>query len=167
MPNIGRGLLEGEPGFENEKNLKLSVQELAYADTMNVFNMVRNEFNIDENRIFLTGHSMGGAGAYFFAAKHPEIWAAVAPIAGGGIDDRYAPGAKVKNLPFLVMQGEKDLIVRADGSRASVAKMKELGIKHTYIEVPGADHEVWIRHNPANVAKIFEFFNGLNRGTQQ
>lgn len=38
---------------------------------------------------------------------------------------------------------------------------------HTYIEVPGADHEVWIRHNPANVAKIFEFFNGLSKGTQQ
>lgn len=167
MPNVGRGLLEGEPGFENEKNLKLSVQELAHADTMNVFNMVRKEFNIDENRIFLTGHSMGGAGAYFYAAKHPEIWAAVAPIAGGGIDDRYAPAEKVKNLPFLVMQGEKDLIVRADASRASVAKMKELGIKHTYIEVAGADHEVWIRHNPANVAKIFEFFNGLSKASQQ
>jgi predicted peptidase len=111
-----------------------SVQELAYADTMNVFNMVRKEFNIDDNRIFLTGHSMGGAGAYFYAAKHPEIWAAAAPIAGGGIDDRYAPGEKVKNLPFLVMQGEKDLIVRAEASRASVAKMQELGIKHTYIE---------------------------------
>lgn len=167
MPSVGRGLLEGEPGFENEKNLKLSVQELAYADTMNVFNIVRKEFNIDDNRIFLTGHSMGGAGAYFYAAKHPEIWAAVAPIAGGGIDDRYAPGDKVKNLPFLVMQGEKDLIVRADASRASVAKMRELGIKHTYIEAPGADHEVWIRHNPANVAKIFEFFNGLSKGTRQ
>jgi hypothetical protein len=34
MPNVGRGLLEGEPGFENEKSLKLSVQELAYLDTI-------------------------------------------------------------------------------------------------------------------------------------
>jgi|GEM_PF-374965 len=165
MPGIGRGLIEGEPGFENEKNLKLSVQELAHADAMNVFNMARTEFNIDENRIYLTGHSMGGAGAYFFAAKHPEFWAGVAPIAGGGIDDRYAPGDKVKNLPFLVMQGEKDMIVSAEASRASVAKMKELGIKHTYIEVPGADHEVWIRHNAANMARIFEFFNGLVKAT--
>lgn len=164
MPNIGRGLVEGEPGFENEKNLKLTVQELAYADTMNVFNMVKKEFNIDESRIFLTGHSMGGAGAYFYAAKHPEIWAGVAPIAGGGIDDRYAPGEKVKNLPFLVLQGEKDMIVPATASRASVAKMKELGIKHTYVEVPGADHEVWIRHNAANWVKVFEFFNGLSKG---
>ena len=163
MPNIGRGLIAGEPGFENEKNLKLSVQELAYTDTMNVFNLVKQEFNVDESRIFLMGHSMGGAGAYFYAAKHPEIWAGVAPIAGGGIDDRYAPGERVKNLTFLVMQGEKDLIINAEASRASVAKMKELGIKHTYIEVSGADHEVWIRHNPANIAKLFEFFNGLSK----
>jgi len=41
--------------------------------------------------------------------------------------------------------------------------MKALGMKHTYIEVPGADHEVWIRHNAANIAKIFEFFNGLSK----
>lgn len=163
IPGIGRGLIEGEPGFENERNLKLTVPELAYADTMNVFNMVKKEFNIDENRIFLSGHSMGGWGTYFYAAKHPEIWAGVAPIAGGGIDDRFAPGDKVKNLPFLVMQGEKDMIVKPDVSRASVAKMKALGMKHTYIEVPGADHEVWIRHNAANIAKIFEFFNGLSK----
>ncbi len=167
MPSVGRGLIEGEPGFENEKSLKLSVQELAYADTMNVFNLVKKEFNIDEQRIFLMGHSMGSMGAYFYAAKHPEIWAGVAPIAGGGIDDRYAPGEKVKNLPFLVMQGEKDMIIRAESSRASVAKMKELGIKHTYIEVPGADHEVWIRHNAANMAKVFEFFNGLSKEGQK
>lgn len=163
MPTIGRGLIAGEPGFENEKNLKLNIQELAYADTMNVFNLVKKEFNIDDNRIFLTGHSMGGMGAYFYAAKHPEIWAGVAPIAGGGIDDRYAPGDKVKSLPFLVMQGEKDMIIKAESSRASVAKMKDLGIKHTYIEVPGADHELWIRHNPANWVKVFEFFNGLSK----
>jgi alpha-beta hydrolase superfamily lysophospholipase len=61
------------------------------------------------------------------------------------------------------MQGEKDMIVKPDVSRASVAKMKALGMKHTYIEVPGADHEVWIRHNAANIAKIFEFFNGLSK----
>ncbi len=65
------------------------------------------------------------------------------------------------------MQGEKDLIIRAESSRASVAKMKELGIKHTYIEVPGADHEVWIRHNAANMAKVFEFFNGLSKGARK
>jgi hypothetical protein len=45
--------------------------------------------------------------------------------------------------------------------------MKELGIKHTYIEVPGADREVWIRHNPSNIAKIFEFFNGLSKDRQK
>jgi hypothetical protein len=36
------------------------------------------------------------------------------------------------------------------------ALMEELGIRHTYIEAPGAAHELWIRHNPA------KFFNGLS-----
>lgn len=166
MPGIGKGLAEGEPGFENEKNLKLTPSELAYKDAMNVLEMARKEFNIDENRIFLTGHSMGGMGSYYMAARNPEIWAGVAPIAGGGINDRYAPGEKIKNLPFLVMHGEKDKIVSVDQSRNSTAKMKELGMKYKYLEIPGADHEIWIRHNARSWVPVFEFFNSLTKGKE-
>jgi predicted peptidase len=163
IPGRGRGLIVGEPGFEVEKDLKTSIAELSELDAMNVLQMVRKEFNIDDNRIFLMGHSMGGAGAYYLAARHPEIWAAVAAISGGGVSDAYAPGEQIKHLPFLVMQGEKDPIVPVKASRDSAAKMKELGMKYEYLEFPGSDHEGYIRHMPEHMLKVFEFFNGLKR----
>ena len=44
---------------------------------MNVLDIVRKEFNVDENRTYLFGHSMGGAGTYHLAVKYPEKWAAI------------------------------------------------------------------------------------------
>jgi S-formylglutathione hydrolase FrmB len=41
---------------------------------MHVLQLVRSEFTVDPDRIFLWGHSMGGAGTYHLAAKHPDIW---------------------------------------------------------------------------------------------
>jgi predicted peptidase len=48
---------------------------------MTVLEMIRKEFNVDERRIYLTGHSMGGAGTYYLGSQHGSIWAAIAPIA--------------------------------------------------------------------------------------
>jgi predicted peptidase len=57
------------------------VREASEKDVMTVLGMIRKEFNVDERRIYLMGHSMGGAGTYYLGSKHPEIWAALAPIA--------------------------------------------------------------------------------------
>ena len=40
-------------------------------------------YNVDENRVYLTGHSMGGFGAWSFGPKHNELFAVVAPMSGG------------------------------------------------------------------------------------
>jgi len=44
-----------------------------------------------------------------------------------------------------------------------VEKMKSLGIKYVYIEVPGGDHMTVITHSPQNITKIFEFFDQARR----
>ena len=44
-----------------------------------------------------------------------------------------------------------------------VEKMKSLGIKYVYIEVPGGDHMRVITHSPQNITKIFEFFDQARR----
>ena len=44
---------------------------------MTVLDMIRKEFNVDENRTYLMGHSMGGAGSIYLGVKHASIWAAV------------------------------------------------------------------------------------------
>ena len=48
---------------------------LSELDVMNVVGLIRDEFNVDADRIYLWGHSMGGAGTYHLAAKYPDLWA--------------------------------------------------------------------------------------------
>ena len=86
-------------------------------DAMRVLEMVRSNYNVDDDRIYLMGHSMGGAGTYYLGARYNDLWAGVAPIAGaGGIRDRET-AERFRSLPTLVMHGELDSIVPAAGSR--------------------------------------------------
>ena len=59
----------------------VKVTEYSEKDVMNVLAMVRKEFNIDDRRIYLMGHSQGGGGARHIAEKYPDIWAGVALLA--------------------------------------------------------------------------------------
>jgi predicted esterase len=71
IPSL-RGDVEDDPANRDE---------LSEKDVMNVLAMAREEFNIDDQRIYLMGHSMGGAGTLYLGVKHADIWAAIAAIA--------------------------------------------------------------------------------------
>src|SRR4029453_8982645 len=60
------------------------VQDLSEQDVMQVLQQVRQHYKIDESRVYLMGHSMGGIGTWKIAAKYPDIWAAIGPISGSG-----------------------------------------------------------------------------------
>jgi len=67
-----------------------NLRELSEKDTMNVIAMVRKEFNIDDKRMYIMGHSMGGAGALYLGSKNASMFAAVgaaAPAGAGGVVD--------------------------------------------------------------------------------
>jgi len=137
--------------FSQPKNLG----ELSEKDVMNVLGLVRNEFNVDEKRIYLLGHSMGGGGTWHLGIKYPDIWAALAPIAPA-VSSSPDELEKIKHIPVIVVQGAKDPLVRAERTRRWVEKMKELGMDSTYIEDPNGGHiAVAFDHLP----RIFEFFN--------
>jgi len=91
--------------------------------------------------------------------KYPEIWAGLAPIAPA-IYSSAENLKKIKHIPVIVVQGEKDWLVPASRTRKRVAKMKELGMEHIYIEVPGGDH---VRPAFQKQPQIFEFFNKHRR----
>ena len=114
------------------------LQERSEADVMRVLALVRETYRIDSSRIYLVGHSMGAIGTWKIAAKHPDIWAAVAPIAGNGAPDTLV---RLANVPAIVVHGDRDNTVNVQGSRAMVAKAKELGMTVQYIEVPGGSHD--------------------------
>ena len=58
--------------------------ELSELDAMTVLKLVRERYAVDSDRIYLMGHSMGGAGTYHLGGKYNDIWAGIAPIAAAG-----------------------------------------------------------------------------------
>jgi poly(3-hydroxybutyrate) depolymerase len=135
-------------------------QDFSEQDVMQVLQRVRQQYKIDENRIYLMGHSMGGIGTWKIAAKFPDIWAAVAPIAGNGAPDTLD---KIRHVPHIVVHGDADPTVPVAGSRNMVAKLKALGTEHKYIEVPGGLHSDVVA---PNLAAIIEFFNAHKKSAK-
>jgi dienelactone hydrolase len=115
------------------------VREYSEKDVMNVLAFMRSEFDIDENRIYIMGSSMGGAGALFLAAKHPDLWAAVAagapPLPRGQVNF-----AAMRHLPVFLVHGDRDAAVSIEVSRNIVTSMKELGMTYEFREIPGGAH---------------------------
>jgi predicted peptidase len=66
----GAGLHRPE---DNPPNLSAKSEK----DVMNVLDLMRHEFNVDDTRIYIMGQSMGEAGALYLGIKHPNLWAAV------------------------------------------------------------------------------------------
>jgi poly(3-hydroxybutyrate) depolymerase len=129
-------------------------------DVMTVLDMIRKEFNVDENRTYLMGHSMGGAGAIYLGVKHASNWAAIAAIAPAtqpaGINPVNYSLAPAKAVPMIVVQGDMDpLIPHLTSTRPWIEQMKELGITHKYIEEVGGDHGTVIT---SGMPEIFAFF---------
>jgi poly(3-hydroxybutyrate) depolymerase len=137
------------------------VREMSEKETMQVLDLVRKEFNIDERRIYLFGHSMGGAGTYHLASKYPNIWAAIGPVAPaamGMTNDRAKILQSIKDagVPVLVSMGDADEVVPVASVRTWVDTMKELQMNYEYKEYPGITHGPIIG---ASMADVFKFFD--------
>jgi predicted peptidase len=107
------------------------------------------DFGADEKRLYLTGVSMGGFGAWHMAAAHPEKFAAVVSICGGSplrAGDRFAPIArKVGGTPVWVFHGSDDAVVPVSESRQMVEALKRVEGNHVrYSEYKGVGHSVWL-----------------------
>jgi len=149
----------GAKALVKGKNDPENIGELSEKDVMNVLGIARKDFNIDSDRIFLMGHSMGGGGTFHLAIKHPEIWAGLAPIAPA-ISRSATDVEKIKHIAVIVVQGAKDFLVPASGTRKWIDEMKKLEMNHEYIEDPDGDHTSIAA---ANLPKIFEFFGKQKR----
>lgn len=101
---------------------------------------LKRRYSIDEERIYLTGLSMGGQGTWSWAARDPHRFAAILPICG-----KCEPewGAKVAHLPAWVFHGAKDPDVPLAQSEAIVAEMKQAGGEPKLTVYPDAEHNAW------------------------
>lgn len=107
------------------------------------------EFNIDKDRIYLTGISSGGNAAWYFAAKYPGLFAAIVPMAGasphpGLPAEQYAAiAASFGQTPIWVFHGEADDIINVAEPRGLVEILRKAGANVKYTEYEGVGHGAW------------------------
>jgi pimeloyl-ACP methyl ester carboxylesterase len=132
-------------------------------DVLKCIEMAKARFNVDADRVYLVGSSMGGYGTWNVATRHPELFAAINPIYGGGdyhvfmsketlaklsswekfLNDKSSSTAQLEallNLPVLVAHGDQDQSVNVNLSRYIVRMLQRWGYDVRYIEVPGKGH---------------------------
>lgn len=162
-------------------------QEWGRLDTLETLDLFVDQNRIDPERIYLTGHSMGGHGAWYLGAFYPSRFAAIGPSAGwisfssygrsrsseeeaastpfdwaGMENDTMALVENYTNLPIYAIHGEKDDNVPVEQSRRMVAELEKFHKDFVYHEQPGAGH--WWDDGPAPGAgcvdwkPLFEFF---------
>lgn len=98
---------------------------------------VRQRYHVDPDRIFLTGMSNGGIGAWLIGSHHAPLFAGLAPMAGG-LDDVLMPFvANLRNTPVYIIHGAKDQVMPAELSRSIVRELALLGYPYIYREHQG------------------------------
>jgi poly(3-hydroxybutyrate) depolymerase len=150
----GMGMMGGAKGGTAVTD-DAKVRELSEKDVMNVLDLVRKEFNVDEKRIYLMGHSMGGAGTLYLGQKYASTWAAIAAIAPAAFSLRPNILDNMKSMPVMIVQGDADTLVAPAGSRRWADEMKSRGMTYEYREIAGADHGSVIN---AAMPEVYKFF---------
>jgi len=128
-----------------------------WTDEVETLNVLLDEivakYAVDENRLYLTGLSMGGYGTWSMAVAYPKRFAAIAPVCGGG-DPKKA--RVIKDIPAWVFHGAKDGTVPPERSEEMVSALKEVGADVQYTLYPDATHDSWTEtyNNP----RLYEWF---------
>ena len=109
------------------------------ANLMKLINFVKTEYKIDENKISLTGHSMGGTGTWQLALAYPNTFSAIAPLSGS-VKFTDANISKLKNTPVWAIVGEVDKIVDPSSSISFIEELQKINPKAKITVITGADH---------------------------
>ncbi len=159
-----KGIIYIEPhGRGNAQYLGLGQQ-----DVLRCLEHAKARFSVDEDRVYLTGESMGGHGTWAIASRNPQLFAAAAPVYGGWdfrvttiagppqpqnqprnprefyIQERnssFSSAENLLNVPLLVIHGDKDAAVSVENSRHAAQMLQRWGYDIRYWEMPGWAHE--------------------------
>ncbi len=133
-------------------------------DILGVIRMAKERFSVDDDRVYLMGESMGGYGVWNIGTRHPELFAAIAPIYGGsdyhaamteealaGLSpmerflqekgSSFSRAEALMNMPIFIHHGDADPAVNVEYSRYIVKMLQRWGYDIRYREHPGGIHE--------------------------
>jgi dienelactone hydrolase len=134
------------------------------SDVVHAIAEAKRLFNVDEDRVYLTGDSMGGWGTWNIATRHPDLFAAIAPVFGGSdyhsqmseedlaklssLDrffnekrSTWALADGLLNIPIFIHHGDADQSVNVEYSRWAARLLQRWGYDVRYHEFPGRVHE--------------------------
>ena len=114
---------------------------------------IQSKYAVDPDRVYLTGLSMGGFGTWALACRHPERFAAIVPICGGG---EWFLATRLKNVPVWAFHGAKDSVVPPRESTEMVDALQRAGGDAQLTVYPEAQHDSWTQtyDNP----QLYEWF---------
>ena len=98
-------------------------------------------YNVDADRVYLTGLSMGGTGTWNLAAEYPDRFAAIAPVCGRSLPLRSEP---LNDMPVWAFHGEKDHVVNVWNSTNQVERLRRDGNANVKLTLyPELRHSIW------------------------
>lgn len=136
-------------------------QGIPEKDVYDALEDAKRRFSVDEDRVYLTGLSMGGGGTLWLGTTRPDIWAAIAPVCPAppqGTDEFYK---NAFNYPVHFFHGDADPVVPVKISRDWVSNLKGIGAKVEYREFPGVKHDSWVKAYEDGY--IFDWFSKIKR----
>ena len=129
--------------------------------------------NIDSERIYLMGASMGGYATWQLAMSCPELFAAIVPICGGGM---YWNAARLVNVPIWAFHGAKDTVVLPRESEIMVERANACGGNAKLTVYPENDHNAWsdtfsnpkvyewlLSHKNENAKQIIDIYKDVEK----
>jgi len=142
-PRIMSGIWAGQD-WETDREDYYSIDETSESENLSralalVDYFVAN-FPIDENRLYITGQSMGGGGCWDAIMRHPDKFAAAVPVAG------YNDSTKanlIKHMPLWIAHSDNDNLVKPTTDMAIARELQNLGadVKTTWYS--GIFHNGW------------------------
>ncbi|MEI7861196.1 MAG: peptidase [Planctomycetota bacterium] len=143
-------------GREHQTSYGYTARE--HAAVLGALREAQRAFSIDTDRVFLSGHSLGGDAAWDIALAHPDLWAglvAIAPSAGRYVN-HYWPNARA--LPVYIVGGELDDATFSHNSM-DLDRYFSKGFDATYVEYRGRGHE----HFSDEILRIFSWMERRRR----
>lgn len=129
-PRLGEDYLLACPTYPSGAWFTRRAEEVV----LETIRQAERRYHVDPDRVFLTGMSNGGIGAWLIGTHHAPLFAGLAPMASG-LDDVLMPFlANLRNTPVYIIHGAKDQVMPVDLSRSIARELDVLGYPYVYRE---------------------------------